>query len=187
MTSGMIIFGAAGSGKTTLGKMTAYRLCFPYFDIDDYIWRMDTEKPFTVMYSKEEKISRLMGDIKKYRHFVMAGSMDSFNAPFVPMFDLAVHLTASTSVRLGRIHRREYAEYGSRILEGGDMYAEHQCFLEVSANYDTDASPCMKSHKQWADTLPCKVICLNGEESLDKNVGIIVREYQALLQVGKKN
>lgn len=180
MTSGIIIFGSAGSGKTTLGKMVARRLRFPYFDIDDYIWRKDTERPFTAMYFKEEKISRLMADITKGRHFVMAGSMDSFNAPFIPLFDLAVHLTAPVAVRLDRIHRREYAEYGRRILKGGDMYAEHQRFLEVSANYDADASPCMKCHKQWADTLPCKVICLDGEESLDKNMETIVQEYQQI-------
>ena len=49
MATGIIIFGSAGSGKTTLGKMVANKLGFPYFDIDDYIWRKDTDKPFTVM------------------------------------------------------------------------------------------------------------------------------------------
>lgn len=40
--------------------MVAEDLGFPYFDIDDYIWRKDTERPFTVMYSREEKVGRLM-------------------------------------------------------------------------------------------------------------------------------
>ena len=39
MARGIIIFGSAGSGKTTLGKLVAKKLDFPYFDIDDYIWR----------------------------------------------------------------------------------------------------------------------------------------------------
>uniref|UniRef100_UPI003260E19C shikimate kinase n=1 Tax=Clostridium sp. NkU-1 TaxID=1095009 RepID=UPI003260E19C len=39
MARGIIIFGSAGSGKTTLGKMVADKLGFPYFDIDDYIWK----------------------------------------------------------------------------------------------------------------------------------------------------
>lgn len=42
MPKGIIIFGSAGSGKTTLGKMVAKALSFPYFDIDDYIWKKDT-------------------------------------------------------------------------------------------------------------------------------------------------
>lgn len=74
MARGIIIFGPADSGKTTLGKMTADELEFPYFDLDDYIWRKDTEIPFSVMYSREQKISRLMTDISAGDHFVMAGS-----------------------------------------------------------------------------------------------------------------
>lgn len=177
MPEGIIIFGPAGSGKTTLGRMVAERLGFPYFDIDDYIWRKDTDRPFTVMYTREEKISRLMTDISKGNYFVMAGSMDSFHAPFVPLFRLAVHITASVETRLDRIHKREYKNFGDRIMEGGDMYEEHQRFLDNSARYDSDGSPCMKTHKEWADSLPCKVIRLNGEEELNKSAEIIVGEF----------
>lgn len=177
MARGIIIFGSAGSGKTTLGKMTAEKLGFPYFDIDDYIWRKDTDIPFTVMYSREEKINRLMDDISKGSHFVMAGSMDSFSAPFVPLFNLAVHVTASVPVRIDRIHKREYEIYGDRILEGGDMYREHQHFLDNAAKYDADASPSFKVHEQWAKSLPCKVIRINGDESLKDNTQIIVHTY----------
>lgn len=177
MARGIIIFGPAGSGKTSLGKLVAKKLDFPYFDIDDYIWRKDTDKPFTVMYPREEKINRLMTDISRGTHFVMAGSMDSFNAPFVPLFDLAIHITASISNRLLRINKREYERYGDRIMEGGDMYEEHCRFLDISARYDTDGSPCMSTHSQWANSLPCKVLRINGDEELNENVAIIVQEY----------
>ncbi|MCT4598274.1 MAG: AAA family ATPase [Vallitalea sp.] len=50
MSRGIIIFGSPGSGKTTLGKMVAEKLGIPYFDIDDYTWRKDTDKPFELMY-----------------------------------------------------------------------------------------------------------------------------------------
>lgn len=177
---GIVIFGSAGSGKTTLGKLVAQKLSYPYFDIDDYIWRNDTDVPFTVMYSRKEKAGRLMNDISKYEHFVMAGSMDSFNAPFVPLFDLAVHITADAKIRVARIHKRELEEFGDRILEGGDMYEEHQRFLDSAARYDTDSSPCLKTHLDWAATLPCKVLFLNGEESLEKNADLIVKKYLSI-------
>jgi cytidylate kinase len=74
------------------------------------------------MYIRNEKINRLMTGILKGTHFVMAGSMDSFNALFVPIFDLAIHITASIDTRIARIHKREYEVYGGRIMEGGDMY-----------------------------------------------------------------
>ena len=177
MPRGIIIFGSAGAGKTTIGKMVAQQLNYPYFDIDDYIWRKDTAIPFTVMYSREEKASRLMEAISMHDHFVMAGSMDSFNAPVVPLFDLAVHITVSPEVRVARIHKRELALFGDRILKNGDMYEEHQRFLDSASHYETDSSPCLKTHLEWAATLPCKVLYLNGEDALNKNINLIVETY----------
>ena len=155
MTRGILLFGSSGSGKTTLGKKVAEALGYPYFDIDDYLWRKDTPIPFTRMYSRAEKASRLMHDISPFDHFVMAGSMDSFNAPFVPLFDLAVHVDAPTELRRQRLHQRELDTFGKRILPGGDMFEEHQRFLADSDRYDTDGSPCRKRHLEWAATLPC--------------------------------
>lgn len=118
---GMIILGSSGAGKTTLGKLTAKKLGISYLDIDDYIWRSDTEIPFTVMYSREEKIKNLMEAAEKAGEFVMAGSMNSFHEYFDPFFRLAVYLTADAKVRVQRVHERELAAFGSRILPGGDM------------------------------------------------------------------
>ena len=178
MPRGIIIFGSAGAGKTTLGKMVALRLNYPYFDIDDYIWRKDTKVPFQVMYSREERAGRLWEAISGHEHFVMAGSMDSFNAPFVPLFDLAVHISAAPEIRAARIHQRELAMFGDRILEGGDMYEEHRRFLDSASRYDTDGSPCLKTHLEWAKTLPCKVLYLNGEDEFNINVKLIVDAYR---------
>lgn len=177
MARGIVLFGSAGSGKTTLGEAVAQKLDYPYYDIDNYIWKKDTAVPFTVMYSRDEKIGRLMHDISTQAHFVMAGSMDSFHAPFDPLFDLAVHIDADAGLRLERIHRRELKVYGKRILKGGDMYEEHQRFLDNSLRYETDGSPCLKTHLEWASSLPCKVIYLRGEEKTEFNAQRIVKEY----------
>ena len=184
MPRGIILFGPAGSGKTTLGQLVAQRLAYPYFDLDDYIWRRDTEIPFTVMYSRTEKAERLMRDITQHAHFVMAGSMDSFHAPFDSLFDLAVHLDAPAQVRVARIHVRESALFGARIEEGGDMAEAHQRFLASAARYDEDdASPCRKTHLTWAKTLPCKVLMLDGSAALEHNAAIIVQAYRTIVPV----
>ena len=39
MSTGIMIIGPSGSGKTTLGKIVAQKLGYPYFDVDDYIWK----------------------------------------------------------------------------------------------------------------------------------------------------
>lgn len=74
-----MITGSSGTGKTTLGELVAKELGYLFVDIDEYIWRKDTEIPFSAMYSKSEKIIRLQKAISKCDHFVMAGSMDSFH------------------------------------------------------------------------------------------------------------
>lgn len=118
MAKGMMILGSPGAGKTTLGKLSAKKLGIPFLDIDEYIWRSDTEIPYTVMYGKEEKIKRLRDAVEEAGEFVMAGSMDSFHEHFDPFFLLAVYLTAEKGIRAERVHSRELEEFGSRILPG---------------------------------------------------------------------
>ena len=137
MPKGLILLGPSGSGKTTLGKLVAGRLGIAFLDIDDYIWRTDTAIPYTVMYTKAEKIRRLMEAVEKEGEFVMAGSMNSFHEYFDPFFLLAVYLTAEEKLRVSRVHDRELAEFGSRILPGGDMFEAHQAFLRDSAAYSS--------------------------------------------------
>ena len=179
MPKGIILLGPSGSGKTTLGKLVAERLGTAFLDIDDYIWKKDTEIPYTVMYTKAEKISRLMEAAEKAGEFVMAGSMNSFHEHFDPFFLLAVYLTAEEKLRVSRIHDRELAEFGSRILPGGDMFEAHQAFLRDSADYDHGAASCSsKQHELWLSQLTCPVLRLDGGEKLEKNAGIIITAYE---------
>lgn len=46
------------------------------------------------------------------------------------MFDLAVRLVTDVDIRIARIKTRESERFGDRILPGGDMYKQHQDFLE---------------------------------------------------------
>ncbi len=178
---GMIILGSSGAGKTTLGKLTAKKLGISYLDIDDYIWRSDTEIPFTVMYSREEKIKNLMEAAEKAGEFVMAGSMNSFHEYFDPFFRLAVYLTADVKVRAQRVHERELAAFGSRILPGGDMYEEHRKFLEEVENYDSGAASNNYSrHEQWLSQMECPVLRLNGADSPENNSEKIVEMYRSV-------
>ena len=114
MSTGIMIIGPSGSGKTTLGKIVAQKLGYPYFDVDDYIWKQNTDSPYTQMYTREEKISRLSNDIASYEHFVMAGSMSSFHYAFDDMFEMMVLLYVEPDIRIQRVHAME-----------------HNCFTEV--------------------------------------------------------
>ena len=179
MPKGLILLGPSGSGKTTLGKLVAGRLGIAFLDIDDYIWRKDTAIPYTVMYTKAEKIRRLMEAVEKEGEFVMAGSMNSFHEYFDPFFLLAVYLTAEEKLRVSRVHDRELAEFGSRILPGGDMFEAHQAFLMDSAAYDHGAASCSsRQHELWLSQLTCPVLRLDGEEDPEKNAERIIAAYE---------
>ena len=181
MATGIMIMGSAGSGKTTLGTLVSKELGYTFVDIDEYIWRKDTEIPFSAMYPKAEKISRLMKEISKCEHFVMAGSMNSFHEHFDPFFELVVHLHTDAQIRIKRAHERELKLFGNRILEGGDMYEEHQKFLNDIAGYDYGVGGCtLQQHEMWMKALTCKIIQLDGAHALKENLNIIVETYRGL-------
>jgi len=110
--------------------------------------------------------------------------MDSFNAPFVPLFDLAVHNTAPVEVRAERLRAREFARWGDRALPGGDMYEVHQYdYLATARQYETKGPPYAnrKTHEQWAATLPCPVLRTDGSLPVEGNAVLIVGKYKTIV------
>lgn len=182
MSSGIIIIGPSGSGKTTLGKIAAQKLGYPYFDVDDYIWKQNTDSPYTQMYTRDEKISRLSNDIAPYKHFVMAGSMSSFHYAFDEMFEMMVLLYVSPDIRIERVHKRAIERFGERVLEGGDMYEAHMRFLNDNRRYEEDGSPNMREQKEWMENMSCEKIELDGAAELEKNADIIVNNWNGIVR-----
>lgn len=183
MARGIIVFGASGAGTTTIGKELARLLGFKHFDLDDYYWQWDTEIPFTVARSREERIVKLMNDLESCAFFVLSGSLGMWSEPFIPLFDLAVFVTAPAAVRIERLHARELDRFGDRVLLGGDMYEDHKGFLDWAERYDTMEPPerCLKLHEQWAARLPCPVMSADGNLSIDINTTLICEKYKPKL------
>ena len=182
MSSGIIIIGPSGSGKTTLGKIAARKLGYPYFDVDDYIWKQNTDSPYAQMYTRDEKISRLSNDIAPYEHFVMAGSMSSFHYAFDEMFEMMVILYVSPDIRIERVHKRAIERFGERVLEGGDMYEAHMRFLNDNRRYEEDGSPNMREQKEWMENMSCVKIELDGAAELEKSADIIVNNWNGIVR-----
>ena len=172
-----MIIGPSASGKTTLGKKVAELLGFPYFDVDDFIWRFDTPELYTVMYSREEKISRLQDAIAPYEHFVMAGSMSSFHQAFDDSFEMMVFLYVDPDIRVQRANERAIQRFGDRVLKGGDMYESNLDFLKKIRRYETDGSPNLTEQKAWMESLSCKKLELDGTEPIEKNARIIAEAW----------
>ena len=186
MARGIILFGGMGVGDTSLGKAVARKLDWPHFDLDDYIWRWDTEIPFTETRPRAEKIALLKAAISHHPHFVMSGSMWSFRKEFEDCFELAVFLTAPVQLRAERIRRRELARWDARVLPGGDMYErEESIYRDYEAcarSYDEGPEELfsLKQHEAWARELPCPVMRLSGADAIEENAARVIARYSAL-------
>lgn len=178
--TGIMIIGPSGSGKTTLGRRTAELLGLPFFDVDDFIWRADTKEPYTLMFSREEKISRLKDALAPCGHFVMAGSMSSFHEEFDPCFLLMVFLCADPDTRVLRLRERSRQRFGERVAEGGDMYESDRRFIESNGLYESCGSPNIIEQRAWMESLPCEKLELDGLMSIEENAEAIARAWRAI-------
>ena len=68
------IFGASGSGTTTLGKKICSELGYTLMDTDAYYW-IPTEPPFKLKRSANERIELMKNDINKSANVVISGSL----------------------------------------------------------------------------------------------------------------
>lgn len=162
------IYGASGSGTSTLGRALAEAMGLHFMDTDDYFW-LPTDPPFTQKRPMPERLALMQSDIDKApQGVVISGSLTGWGDPLMAQFTHAIRVVTPTVVRMERLHQREYARFGARICEGGDMYAAHQAFLDWAAQYDTgDASMRSKAcHDGWEQQLACPLICVDGTEPL---------------------
>lgn len=129
------ILGASGSGTTTLGRALSDAYGYHQLDSDDYFW-LPTEIPYTVKRGREERVRLMREAIEPHEKCVITGSLCGWGDPLIPLFGLIVRVVTPTEVRLARLQEREYAKFGGRIREGGDMFQAHLEFLQWAADYD---------------------------------------------------
>jgi adenylate kinase family enzyme len=173
------ILGASGSGTTTLGRALAECLQCSHFDTDDYFW-LPTDPPYTHQRARTERAQLLMGDLTAHDAWVVSGSLCGWGDVAIPLFELVVFLWVPHAVRMDRLHRREHARFGERILSGGDMYESSQAFLAWAASYDEGglAMRSRRRHDQWLSTLPCPIICFEGEYAIEEHLAVLMVEIQ---------
>lgn len=171
------ILGASGAGTTTLGRALAERLHSPHFDTDDYFW-LPTDPPFTHQRARTERQQLLMNDIMSQDSWVVSGSLCGWGDVAIPLFELVVFLWIPHDIRMERLRQREHERFGERILPGGDMYEHSQVFLAWAASYD-DGDVHIRSrrrHDQWLSTLPCPILCFEGEYTIEEQLAVLMVE-----------
>ena len=123
------IFGASGSGTTTLGKAVCRRYGFRFLDTDDFFW-LPSDPPYTQSRPLEQRLALLETELDKPGSVVLSGALIPWGNPLIPRFTLAVRLQTDTALRIQRLRLRERAHFGARLDPGGDMHRTHLEFLE---------------------------------------------------------
>ena len=162
------VFGASGSGTTTLGAAVASALAARFLDIDAYYW-VPTDPPFTTKRDPSERVAAIERDIEGHVEWVLSGSLCSWGDPLMERFTLAVFLHLDPEVRMARLVERERVRYGPRILPGGDMHAAHVAFVDWARSYDHALAPVrsLDLHERWSARLPCPVLRLDARRPVE--------------------
>lgn len=168
------LFGAPGSGVSTLGRTLAARLGYPFFDTDDYYWFTGDELPYKRKRNPDHRRQLLGHDLDRAgEQWVLSGSMCGWGDVFIPRFDLAVYCWLPAALRLERIRKRETARYGpERLAEGGDLHLVFEKFLRWAADYDLPGDSWRSRDKEleWLNGLSCPVLRLEEDRDLEWQV-----------------
>ena len=176
------IFGASGSGTTSLAAAIAGKHGHRRLDTDDFFWA-PTNPPYREPRPREQRLALLRQALLGAAPWVLSGSLCGWGDPLIPEFDLVVFLDVPTPVRLARLRAREIARYGRpAIAVGGELHEAHVRFLEWAGRYDTGGLE-MRSralHEGWLGALTGTVVRLAG----DRPVGEQLARIEASIAAG---
>jgi len=175
----ILVFGASGSGTTTLGNEIEKNADFKHLDVDDYYWKK-TITPFQEKIPLTERNKNLKSDFKKNENIIVSGSMVSWGKEWETAFDLAIFIRLENKVRMERLKRRETERYGEKLLTDKKIHQNSIAFLEWANQYENPnfSGRTLKVHNKWTELLSCKVLRSNGETELKKNVEFIMNEIK---------
>ncbi|HBM15270.1 MAG TPA: adenylate kinase [Lentisphaeria bacterium] len=166
------IFGASGSGVTTLGQAIANRLDVPYFDSDNYFWK-NTEQPFTERYNAEERNLRIIADLEKHDDWILGGSVINWGDHVFPTFDLIVFLYLPKEIRIERLKKREFERYGDQLCSDQKKLKKFENFINWASDYDDNsgiANRTLHAHEKWIAKANTKILKLVGDLTIEEKM-----------------
>jgi adenylate kinase family enzyme len=130
----LLIAGGPGSGCTSTALVIGRRLGLPVFDSDAYFHK-PTEPPFQEQYTPEERRERLSSALGAQVSWILSGSVATWELEGLQSTH-GVFLDVPKDARMGRLEKRQRAQFGSRIDPDGDMAQEHADFMTWAAGYE---------------------------------------------------
>jgi adenylate kinase family enzyme len=172
------IFGASGSGVTTLGQLLAEKLGLTYFDSDDYFW-IKTETPFTYRRNQNERNQLITKDINETENWILGGSIIHWGNNLFPDFDLIIFLYLPNGIRIERLKKRELERYGDIIYTDPKRAKQFDDFIAWATDYDHNtglANRTLDAHNTWLAQTKNPVLKIIGNKTLDEKLNLILDE-----------
>ena len=175
----IIIFGASGSGTTTLAKSLAQQLNCIHLDADEYYWEK-TDPPFQVKLPLEKRNENLKTDFHQNEQVIISGSLLTWGDYWNTAFDLGVFLRLPPSIRMERLQHREEVRYGTQLKTNPKIIQQSKDFLDWAARYDDAAfdGRSITQHKKWVQLLDCEVIEIKENLTNAERMNIVIEKIK---------
>ncbi|WP_313090682.1 AAA family ATPase [Chryseobacterium flavum] len=170
------IFGASGSGVTTLGKALSEKLDIEYFDSDDFFW-LKTEIPFTEKQHPEIRNTIVSDKLHTIENWIFGGSVIHWGENVLPSFDLIVFLYLPPEIRMERLKKREYERYGDEIFTNPERAQKYQEFIDWANDYDHNtgiANRTLKAQLEWLSAMNIPFIEISGDYELQQKMDMVL-------------
>lgn len=183
MIQGIAVLGLNGGGKSTLAHALAKQTGYFEMDAEDYYfpeqaasrkWALENnsvidtehlgELPFSNPRTKTEVQTAIIKDIEGHPQFILSGVTMNWSDEILSYIDIAFWVQTPLEERLRRIQAREEKRFGTRVLAGGDMFAQQMEFRKAVENRS------LKSVEESIKNLSCPVIVIDGTLSVTKNL-----------------
>lgn len=171
-----MVCGLNGGGKTTFGRALAEEIGAVFIDKEElYFEGTDTQNPFAVVRSPEERQAMLWEKIRQREQFVLASVKGDFGQEVERLFTCIVLLEVPKDIRMVRIRRRSLARFGNEVLPGGSLYEQDNAFLRAAEAREKSLVT------DWLLTQHCPVIRLDGTRDIRDNIRLVLPEIRRIL------
>lgn len=168
------IFGASGTGTTSIAKIVADHLGYRHLDADDYFWEK-TEVPFTTERDTAECLELLQADMAASENWILSGSVTGWGDDVLPpRFDLVTFVYVPQAERIERLKLREKQRYGDRILPDGDRYASFLDFIDWAKGYEagTGTGRSLPKHEAFLQKIQVPILRVENR-NLSESVRLV--------------
>ncbi len=152
MGTGILMCGLNGVGKSTLGKALAEKMRFHFIDNEGL----------------------LLCEMKAHENFIFTSVKGDYGETILSFFQYAVLIHVPREIRLQRVRDRSFKKFGNRILPGGDLYEKEEQFFEFVI------SRAENTVEEWAQSLSCPIIRVDGTRPIEENVNDIVHYFESI-------